>query len=80
MLLIAVLKSWHVVAIVALIGVLAVYKYVTAKMIDQPSHQSDQIDMLSKRINHLENQLTQVTHQLNELLEQQNSDGNQTND
>lgn len=65
----AISKGWAIVGVITLIAVLALYKLISAKYVDQPSRQSEQIDMLHKRINHLENQLTQVTHQLEELLE-----------
>jgi transposase len=58
----------YVFAIIALVAVLAAYKYVSAKYVDQPNQQADQIDMISKRINHLENQVTQLSHQLDELI------------
>lgn len=77
MLLLAAGKEWYVAGIIALVAVLALYKYISARYIDKPSEQADQIDMLSKRLNHLENQVTRLSHQLDEHLnEPMSSDQN----
>lgn len=72
----AISKGWAIVGVITLIAVLTIYKYISAKFVDQPSQQSNQIDMLSKRLNHLENQVTQLTHKLDEHMDQhtQNND------
>lgn len=61
-------KGQMVIAVIALVAVLAIYKIITL-LAEKPNEQRHEIDMLKKRLNRMEIDLTQTHKKLDQFIE-----------